>query len=268
MSRDFEVLQRLEEDRRNSRRHSTPEEAPPAYDSANLNNLFLDDPVLDSIVPSKTASAQLGNWRRQEIAKLLHRLLLGTSELRSAVVFATVEPSDSAVRITAWASEMLAQQPKTRVCAIDASFRMPALHEQFAVPNHRGLVDALIEDGPIRGFTQRVSQNLWLLCAGAPASDTHGNPSHTLERVKSRMLELRESFDYVLIGATAIESDPEAMLFAQASDGIVLVLEANATRRYRVENTKEYLRAANVPLLGAVLNNRDFPIPDAIYKKL
>jgi Mrp family chromosome partitioning ATPase len=82
------------------------------------------------------------------------------------------------------------------------------------------------------------------------------------------MLELRESFDYVLIGATAIESDPEAMLFAQASDGIVLVLEANATRRYRVENTKEYLRAANVPLLGAVLNNRDFPIPDAIYKKL
>jgi Mrp family chromosome partitioning ATPase len=31
---------------------------------------------------------------------------------------------------------------------------------------------------------------------------------------------------------------------------------------------KESLEAASVPILGAVLNKRRFPIPEAIYKKL
>jgi Mrp family chromosome partitioning ATPase len=270
MSKDFEILQQLEQDRKNSRRLSTPQkkEAPPAYDSADLKNLFLDDPALDPIVSAKAASSEIGSRSRQEIAKLVRQLLLLTSEARFAVMFATVEPSNSAVRITALVSEMLAQQPKTRVCAVDASFRAPALHEQFDASNRRGLADALIENGPIRTYTQRVSQNLWLLCSGEPASEADGGLNPNLETIKSRMLELRENFDYVLIGATDIESSPEAMLLAQASDGVVLVLEANITPRYQAEKTKQSLRAANVPLLGAVLNKRDFPVPDAIYRKL
>jgi Mrp family chromosome partitioning ATPase len=47
-----------------------------------------------------------------------------------------------------------------------------------------------------------------------------------------------------------------------------LVIEANSTRRETTRKAKESLEAANVRLLGAVLNKRTFPIPEVFYRKL
>jgi len=49
---------------------------------------------------------------------------------------------------------------------------------------------------------------------------------------------------------------------------MVLVVEANSTRRVAAQKVKERLHAANARLLGTVLSGRTFPIPDMIYKKL
>src|SRR5437016_3130241 len=46
------------------------------------------------------------------------------------------------------------------------------------------------------------------------------------------------------------------------------VLAASSSRREAARSAVEKLKAANVPLLGAVLNKRTFPIPDLIYSKL
>jgi protein-tyrosine kinase len=48
----------------------------------------------------------------------------------------------------------------------------------------------------------------------------------------------------------------------------VLVLEANSTRRVAARKAKQALEAANVRVLGTVLNNRTFPIPEKIYRLL
>jgi Mrp family chromosome partitioning ATPase len=51
-------------------------------------------------------------------------------------------------------------------------------------------------------------------------------------------------------------------------EGVVLVLKANSTRRIAAQKVIQRLRAANVSLLGTVLSNRQFPVPDAIYRRL
>jgi Mrp family chromosome partitioning ATPase len=58
------------------------------------------------------------------------------------------------------------------------------------------------------------------------------------------------------------------MLLSRWTDGVVLVLEANATRRDAARRVKEILDAAKVSVLGVVLNNRTFPIPDVLYRRL
>jgi Mrp family chromosome partitioning ATPase len=58
------------------------------------------------------------------------------------------------------------------------------------------------------------------------------------------------------------------MLLSRWTDGVVLVVEANATRRDAARRVKEILDAAGVSLLGVVLNNRTFPVPEAIYRRL
>jgi protein-tyrosine kinase len=52
------------------------------------------------------------------------------------------------------------------------------------------------------------------------------------------------------------------------ADGVILVVEANSTRREMARTAKETFDDANVKLLGAILNNRTFPIPEALYRKL
>jgi Mrp family chromosome partitioning ATPase len=49
---------------------------------------------------------------------------------------------------------------------------------------------------------------------------------------------------------------------------MVLVVQANSTRRVTAQKVKEKLQAANARLLGTVLSERTFPIPETIYKKL
>jgi Mrp family chromosome partitioning ATPase len=46
------------------------------------------------------------------------------------------------------------------------------------------------------------------------------------------------------------------------------MLKANSSRREIARKAVQDLQAANVRVLGAVLNQRTFPIPEALYKKL
>jgi Mrp family chromosome partitioning ATPase len=54
----------------------------------------------------------------------------------------------------------------------------------------------------------------------------------------------------------------------QACDGLVLVLAANKTRRLVAAQIKDQLRRAQIPLLGTVLAERRFPIPQGLYRSL
>jgi Mrp family chromosome partitioning ATPase len=60
----------------------------------------------------------------------------------------------------------------------------------------------------------------------------------------------------------------EAISVGSAADGVVLVLKANSTRKERARGAVQDLKNAKVRVLGAVLNQRTFPIPDSIYNKL
>jgi Mrp family chromosome partitioning ATPase len=57
-------------------------------------------------------------------------------------------------------------------------------------------------------------------------------------------------------------------LLGQVVDAAILVIEANRTRRLTVRRAKDTLDAAGVLVLGTVLHNRTFPIPEGIYKRL
>jgi len=82
------------------------------------------------------------------------------------------------------------------------------------------------------------------------------------------MTELRTAFDYVLIDAPPVSPYTDASLLGQLADGVVLVLEANSTRRETAREAKQSLEAANSRVLAAVLNKRTFPLPDFIYHNL
>ena len=72
----------------------------------------------------------------------------------------------------------------------------------------------------------------------------------------------------ILIDAPPINTYVDAALLGRMADGLVMIVQANHTRREAAQRAKEILDAAGVRVLGAVLNKRTFPIPEFLYRRL
>jgi Mrp family chromosome partitioning ATPase len=205
---------------------------------------------------------------RDEIAKLvLNLFLLPGAQGRRQVIFAGAEPGAGSSWMCARVAEVLASQVHGSVCVVDCNLRSPGLHEQFAVENHFGLSDALLRPDPLHQYVRQLSRkNLWLLSCGSSTGNWEEKVASG--SLRARLAELRVQFDYVLMDVASTSTCNDGIVLGSSSDGIVLVLKANSTRRDVARKALQELKAANIPILGAVLNQRTFPIPDNIYNRL
>jgi Mrp family chromosome partitioning ATPase len=203
----------------------------------------------------------------EECLQLVQRLFLLQSEPPHCVVFAGIEHRNGCSWICAQIAELLSRNIPGSVCLVEANLHSPSLAQTFGVPNHRGLTDALCEDGPIADFTQRLGgSNLWLLSCGSLTPDFPSllNSKH----LGQRLSELRKEFDYVLVDTPPLRQYGDAVTLGWLADGLVLILEANSTRREFARQIAESLQDTQIKLLAAVLNKRTFPIPRMLYKRL
>jgi capsular exopolysaccharide synthesis family protein len=258
MSRNFELLQQLEKE-------PLPLQAPePAMDMP---------PIAATIVPplfpaQRLPGDDIDTIAQAEEIKLLQRVFfLPRVDTPRVVVFSGIEQGDGCSSLCARIARLLASQTRASVCLIDADVRSPSLHESFEVENRAGLIAALSSDSPVRELVQPVAQErLWLLASGA------WNPNAfallASEQLRTRIAELRREFDFVLIDAPPAAGFTDAMLLGQVTDGVVLIVRANTTRRVTAQKIVEELQAVNVRILGTVLNQRSFPIPQKIYSRL
>jgi Mrp family chromosome partitioning ATPase len=205
---------------------------------------------------------------REEEIKLVERVFPGTDQgSPRAVLFARLEEEAGCAPTCARVAEILAARAEGPVCVVDANFRAPSLHKYFGVENLKGLAEATVESGPVQEFAQQIPEpDLWMMPTGKAAA--HLRFPAMADGLRVRMEELRSTFRYVVVHSGALRLETSAMLLSRWTDGVVLVVEANTTRRDTARRVKEVLNAANVSLLGVVLNNRTFPIPSAIYHRL
>jgi len=204
----------------------------------------------------------------EEEMKLVQRVfLLPGCGAPHMVVFCAVDHADGAAGICARAAENLASQTTLRVCVIDANFHSPFLHHYFAVHNRRGFSNAVLEAGPIGEFACRLPEsNLSLLPAGSRCGDVPA--IWQSERLRTRMAELREEFPYVLFYGPPAILQIDSTLLGQLADGAIVIVESGITRRETARKVTKSMAAAKVNILGAVMNNRTFPIPESLYRKL
>ena len=84
----------------------------------------------------------------------------------------------------------------------------------------------------------------------------------------SHLAALRNEFEFAVIHGPTAGTSSEAALLGQLTDGIILVLGAHSTRRATARQIKETLEAAHCRILGTVLSQRTFPVPERIYRRL
>ncbi|QNI33059.1 CpsD/CapB family tyrosine-protein kinase [Alloacidobacterium dinghuense] len=228
--------------------------------------------VSDSRIPfsdfTRNGNHSESLWASDEAQRLVQQLFVfQVKEPPQVVTFAGIDHGNGCSRICADVAETLAKNKRGRVCLVEANFRSPALPGMFGVPNHFGLTEALLRDEAVSQFAKPLpQQNLWLLSSGTLAVDSPSLLSSV--QLRTRIAELRQEFDFVIVDAPPLNRYSDGIVLGQLSDGLVLVIEANTTRREAAAAVTENLQAAKVPILAAVLNKRTFPIPEPIYKIL
>ena len=180
------------------------------------------------------------------------------------VLFAGAESGSGCSSICAGAAEALAAHVEDPVCLVDSNLRYPSLHMCLGVENAKGLGEALVNTEPVREYVRRPpGDGPWLLSSGLNSSAVAGGMNSS--RLASRIAELRQEFRYILMDSPPVNLYSDAIALGQSADGVVLVLSANSTRKEAGRKAKESFEMAGSRVLGAVLNNRTYPIPQSIY---
>ncbi len=230
-----------------------------------LSGAFLDKSLLFG---HGTRHLNANGRSRDEILRIARWVFpYSAKDYPRLVVFSATEHGNGCTSVCIQVAEALAAQQRGTVCLVDASLPSPALHHYFGVGNEYGLSDALLQSGPIRRYVHEVpDKNLWLMSAGSVLSDLYGLASP--DKLRTRLMELCSEYTHVLIDAPPVNASADSLLLGEMADGLVLIIEANRTRREVALKAKETLEAAGVKLLGAILNKRTYPIPAVLYKRI
>jgi hypothetical protein len=211
-----------------------------------------------------------GSWDQARFAEAQIRSLVrqvffpGRPKPPHHVVFSAVDETTYVAEICMEVAKELAAQVNGSVCLIEANPQNPELETVFW--RNDGSSRFSSDPGSLRSSSQNIDGNLWL----APLKLLLGpNPARpTGDSLARRLSDFRLEFDHTLFHGPPAGRSSEAAFLGHLSDGLVLVLQANSTRRAAALKVKDILQASQTRLLGAVLSERTFPIPQRIYKKL
>src|SRR5215467_1166087 len=193
---------------------------------------------------TSTVSEDLASLKppvQEEMLKLVQRLFLSPEEVTpKAVLFAPVDNGGGCDWLCSVAAKLLAKSITGSVCLMEGNFRSPSLADNLGVDRDRGFVDSLELGGSIKQFAKSIGpDNLWLLSAGATVQDS--SLLLNSDRLRDRLVELRGGFDYLVMNAPPLNAFADGMVFARMVDGVVLILEADTTRREAAARVAESL---------------------------
>jgi len=153
------------------------------------------------------------------------------------------------------------------VLLLDADPRTPSQHLFFHLEPEFGWGEILRNRRTFRKAIRRIGKTKLYVYPTPPGSASLPEALFSPE-IKEFWEAAREKFDLVLIDSAPASASPDGISLSRYVDGVVLVLEAEKTRKPVAENLKTRILQSGGNILGMVFNNRRCHIPEFIYKRL
>lgn len=104
---------------------------------------------------------------------------------------------------------------------------------------------------------------------GSRAIDGHRGPWEGSWQYRRDCIDLlRSEFDYTIIDCPSLKSSGDLLSVAPFVDGVILVIEANRTRRDDPRQAEQSISAAGGRTLGFILNKRTYELPNWLDRML
>ena len=215
MSRDFELLQRLErEEVRPSVFLETSARAPSGDKQGGAFRM------VKRAAQATRPAIRISPETRAELSRMILRTFLATPAIGS-VMFTGVEANQNAQWLAACTADLLAETSDARVCLVDADLSSPAMHRAYSVPNRNGLGVILSANCTIDRAAIGIADNLCVV----PAGTRPESPTLSAETVRRAFHKVQQECEYLIVSGPECGSYHEIAAFGAATEGAILVLD-------------------------------------------
>lgn len=170
------------------------------------------------------------------------------------VLFTATEAGAGTSTLAAVTAYEMAHNLRRSTVLVEANLRRPAVAGYLASPRTPGLADLL--DGRARlescRHRFRPGSPLEIVPGGSPRAPVPGEL--VSQAAQDAFIELSRDVQVLILDAPPIGDGPEARLLFDHVDGVVLVLRARHTFKEDAQRAVGLVRAAGLPLLGAIMN--------------
>jgi len=203
----------------------------------------------------------LDDFAREQLLGLVRQVFFSSADRRvRQVVFSAVDPEKEILSLCRQVGEVLSLETEGSVAVMGGFPHILKVQKAETEVVKKELRDG---DGQLRQVATQVRANLWWI-----PKDGEENELRSATALHARLGQVRREFEYSIIEAPSAAESHAAMAMSQFADGIILVLSARYTRRAVARKIKESLEGTKARILGTVLSDRVFPLPEAIYRRL
>jgi Mrp family chromosome partitioning ATPase len=203
----------------------------------------------------------------EQIVSQLRCLDRADGGLPRGVGVMSLERGDGTTSISINLATSAAETGNGSVLIVDANTFRPSLHHVFGIGNAPGLREALGDAAELAGCIYPTSvAGLFVMPIGGVDNGAAG--SLNLARWDQTFNDLYRSFEMVVVDLPAAEESGMGLTIAKALSGIILVLEAERSRRGAAIRVKRQLEQVGANLIGVVLNKRRHHVPNWLYRVL
>jgi len=156
---------------------------------------------------------------------------------------------------------------RKNILLVDADLRKGMLPHYLGIKPETGISDILQDGVTLDSALVNIGiNNLDIL----PSGSRKPNPAELLgsPKMKQIIADIKKRYDYIIFDCPPVIPVTDAVVVGSQCDGVVIVIQAARTQRGTVKHAQDLLRQARVEILGYVLTNIEYHIPQYIYRYL
>jgi capsular exopolysaccharide synthesis family protein len=144
-------------------------------------------------------------------------------------------------------------QADQNVLIVDCDLHRPAMHGVFGLRNLQGLENVLSGERRLDEIQQEPMPGLKVVTTGPLPP----YPAELLGsiRFKEFLRQAGSEFGYVLLDCPPVSMVPDSLVLAAQADGVLVVLDAQSTRKVALRRTIHGLESVRSNILGTVMGN-------------
>lgn len=161
----------------------------------------------------------------------------------------------------------MVEEKEKNVILVNTDFRQPAIEKLLNIKNEKGLSDFLKGEVALDSvlFNSAIERLVVL-----PTGSIPSNPTELLasQKMKELIGELEKRFNYIILDSPAIIPFADARILGPYTDGVLFVVQAGKTRREVVSRAMDEMSSVRAKLLGVILTQVEYYIPEYIHRHL